>query len=239
MNDLGAVVWTWLVGAVPRANPADQDIARHAYADFLVAQVSGFLPGNKELMQTLTEARQSLAPRTPVGRDREDILTDAEKDRADSFARLMGVETRLAGMMSDDQVARNYWIVRDRFNRVGSEMAIAEHLRWGPPDLDRPAGKTADSPLMAAQLAQTAALAEAGRTAIALAEASAAIDAAGDAATEAQQAALTAARKAHDLAVVAVKDADKRVADLTAARTREETNGSDGSEQAGTTREGS
>lgn len=237
MNDLGAVVWTWLVGAVPRANPADQDIARHAYADFLVAQVSGFLPGNKELMQTLTEARQSLAPRTPVGRDREDILTDAEKDRADSFARLMGVETRLAGMMSDDQVARNYWIVRDRFNRVGSEMAIAEHLRWGPPDLDRPAGKATDSPLMAAQLAQTAALAEAGRTAIALAEASDAVDAAGDA--EAQQAALAAARKAHDLAVVAVKDADKRVADLTAARTREETNGSDGSEQAGTTREGS
>jgi len=90
---------------------------------------------------------------------------------------------------------------------------------------------------MAAQLAQTAALAEAGRTAIALAEASDAVDAAGDA--EAQQAALAAARKAHDLAVVAVKDADKRVADLTAARTREETNGSDGSEQAGTTREGS
>ncbi|MDB5705127.1 MAG: hypothetical protein JWN66_2243 [Sphingomonas bacterium] len=204
-------ILTWLSGGIPKGNPADQDIARHAYADFLGAQVAGFLPDDKELKEELGKARDKL--------DAHD-KQEANEERTRSFSTLMGIETRLAGKMSDDQVSRNYWIVRDRFNRVASQMGIDEHVRWAPPELREPQAVAADSPLATAKLARNATLAEAGRTAIALAEATAIATAAGAAATPVQKDAVTAAQTANDAAVAAVKAADKRVADLEAAEAK-------------------
>lgn len=192
-------LWTWLTGGIPEPNPADQDIARHAYADFLAAQVSGFLPGDVSLNADLAEARTSLE----------------RGARIRSFSKLMGIETRLAGSMSPAQVERTYWIVRDRFNRVASAQGIAEHAKWVPPALKDPiVASASDGDLPVARLALSAALAEAGRTAIALAEADAIVAGAGGRATEAQTATAAAARVAHQSAVVLVKAAEKRLAAL-------------------------
>jgi hypothetical protein len=194
-------VWTWLTGGIPEPNPADQDIARHAYADFLGAQVSGFLSDNVVLNADLAEARTALE----------------RGARIRSFSKLMGIETRLAGAMPPDQAEPTYWIVRDRFNRVASAQGIAEHTRWAPPELkDSAAASAFEADLPVARLALSAALAEVGRTAIALAEADAIVATAGEGATEAQTAMAAAARAANQSAMAVVKTAEKRLAELEA-----------------------
>lgn len=115
-------LWRWLRGDVPPANPADQAVARQAYADYLRAQIIGFAPATADDLLALltTETIDGVARNTA------------------SFAELMGVETRLVGALSDDLVDRTYWIVRERFGRVGSARAIGEHNRWSPPSLADP-----------------------------------------------------------------------------------------------------
>lgn len=124
----------WLRGVVPPANVADQAAARQAYADYLRAQIVGYAPDNAtDLLDALTT---------------EDEM--GARQNTASFAELMGIETKLAGALSDDLVERTYWIVRERFNRVASSGAIDEHSKWAPPALIEAADRVPIAPVPAA-----------------------------------------------------------------------------------------
>lgn len=129
--------WRWLRGDVPAVNPEDQAVARQAYADYLRAQIIGFEPDTADdLLARLTTETIDGAPQNTA-----------------SFAELMGVETRLAGALSDDLVERTYWIVRERFARVGRAGAIDAHNRWSPASLADPGEASAGTVPPAAPVA--------------------------------------------------------------------------------------
>lgn len=190
-------VFSWLLGDVPAADPSDQDIAREAYVDFLDAQLEGLAPAKADEMRLTLHGEGGTGP------------TD--------FATIMGVETRLAGALPPEDARRTYWIVRDRFMRVASLAAIAEHDRWVPAELRPPAPQTATTPLAEAKTAEAVAMQTAGRTAVKLAMAAAVLDKAGTAATPVMRAARDAAQTAHDSALTVATAASKHVADLETA----------------------
>lgn len=111
----------WLVarleGPLPPADPHEQDIARQAYADCLEAQLIGMgLPPDDALIVRLRGDEHGPPP----------------------FPVIMGVETQLVARMDDEQVVRNYWVVRDRLERVGAPAGIALHDRLLPPSAVTP-----------------------------------------------------------------------------------------------------
>lgn len=192
------------LGSVPAADPADHDCARRAYADFLKAQLAGYGPdGSQEFKDFAAEiiAKDRLKP------------VEGESTTA-NFATVMGIETRMTGLMTDDQVARNYWVVRDRFNRVAGATGIAEHSRWTSPDLRDVATNGSAAPLAIARRAATAAWAKAGEAAALFTQAKAD---AGDRPDEAGAAAISAAEAALTLALTEGRAASEHVDDLTAA----------------------
>jgi hypothetical protein len=194
-------------GRVPAADPADQEIARKAYADFLEAQLLGFAtPRSAELRQSLYCPGEGAAE-APDGCD------DARKPA--DFPTLMGVETQLAGDLPDILAGRTYWIVRDRFHRVASPSALVEYSKWSPPELRESPDAPVEAPLAVAKRAATAALAEVGRTGLERDRARAAADA--DPAAADKKAAAVAAGKAYDAAVVTSVAASKRVKELESA----------------------
>lgn len=191
---------TMVSGDLPPPDDAEHTIARRAYADFLRAQLIGYgRPGCDALLAEI-ELEPEGEPCVPA-----------------SFDTLMGVETRLVDLMSDEQIERGYWIVRDRMNRVGSAAAITEHDRHVPPELrEDPSGAPSGTPLAIARAARTAALAAVGEAAIALSAREAEL-AAAPTPTPEQQAAVATARTALSDAIKAADEASKRVTDLEAA----------------------
>lgn len=108
----------WL-GLGPPKPRDDHAVARQAYADYLRAQIIGFAPAEADALLA------ALA-----------MHDDEESGRCTApFALLMGIETKLVGLLSDDLVQRTYWVVRERFNRVigaAAPAAILEHAKWLP-----------------------------------------------------------------------------------------------------------
>ncbi len=153
----------WLMSRPPAPNPHDLDIARTAYADFIRAQLIGYAPkGAPALLEQLEVARSE-----------------------PGFAGIMGIETQLATSLTDPQVERAYWIVRDRFNRISSARGADGYNRWAPASLREPVAPPTQSPLDSAMAAKIASLAELGEAMVALDQAQAAIT--GDPTPEQQQ----------------------------------------------------
>lgn len=123
--------YRWLRGGVPPANFADQAVARQAYADYLRAQIIGYGPEQASAMLGALTTHEA----------------DGIEQNSASFPELMGIETKLAGLLNDDLVKRTYWIVRERFNRVASTEAVAEHSKWAPPELVEAADKVPITPV--------------------------------------------------------------------------------------------
>jgi hypothetical protein len=183
-------------GRIPAADPADQEIARKAYADFLDAQLLGFDTGK------MAELRKMLYSPVPA---------EGEPGMPVDFPTLMGIETKLAGGLPDTLARRTYWIVRDRFNRVASPQALAEYAKWSPAQLIEKPDAAVETPLAVAQRAETSALAEVGRTGLQRDQARAAAIAKPGPDTKA---AADAAGKTYDAAVAVSAAASKRVTDL-------------------------
>jgi hypothetical protein len=183
-------------GRIPAADPADQEIARKAYADFLDAQLLGFAtPKSAQLRKMLYFP----------------VPAEGEPGKPVDFPTLMGIEAELAGDLPDSLARRTYWIVRDRFNRVASPAAVAEYAKWSPAHLIGKPDAAVETPLAIAQRAETAALADVGRAGLQRDQAQAAAAAKPGPDTKA---AVDAAGKTYDAAVAVSAAASKRVADL-------------------------
>ncbi len=184
----------WLTSRPPEPNPHDLDIARTAYADFIRAQLIGYAPkGAPALLEQLEVARSE-----------------------PGFAGIMGIETQLATSLTDPQVERAYWIVRDRFNRISSARGADGYNRWAPASLREPVAPPTQSPLDSAMAAKIASLAELGEAMVALDQAQAAIT--GDPTPEQQQAVadrqsvVDAKRQAAEAAIKRVEALETEVA---------------------------
>jgi len=191
-------IWLLVSGDLPPADNDDHEIARRAYADFLSAQLIGYAPvGSEALSQMLGSP------------------SDQQEDqRRVPFPVLMGVETRMLDLLSDERIEQSYWIVRDRMNRVGGASGIAEHNKRLPESLREDMPAAPSSPIEVARAEKTAALASLGEAAVALATKEAELSAIGPAPTAAQLEELEAAKKGHADAVEAAEIAINRVAEL-------------------------
>lgn len=222
LSDPGA----WLAGDLPPDDGEDQQLALQAYAEYVEAQLDGF--SSPDIAALRNELRAALQKESRSS-DQAGTISASGVDRAPSdrrpksllsgtmgFAALMAVETRLVAALSDDDVERCYWIIRERFTRVGTPTAIAEHAQWAPVELREPAPMADLSPLAAAVRAESLALADAGRAALAVEAAKAA---AASSPTEDHTAAIDAANASAREAVTAAAAAVARRISLAAEAT--------------------
>lgn len=196
--------FAWLSGDLHPDDMSDQELARQAYADYLQVQLSGFSSKDVEKLKEEVAALKA-AP-------------SAALSGSMGFAELMGVETRLASAMADEDVERGYWLVRERFERVGSTKAVAVHSQWAPLELREPSPIADLSPLAAAIRAEAVALTEAGRAAVHAAAEEAAARARADPLNPQEAISLEAARKAAADAIATASEATSRRKALEAAQ---------------------